>query len=122
MTLLQMLPLVGYSVGMVFGQMLFKLAAASQLAVAGESLTRRAFALAFDKYFIAAMAMYLLLSLSWVRILQIVPISRAYPFVALSFILVAGAGVVFFSERLSPLNWGGLLMIGAGIVLATRGG
>jgi drug/metabolite transporter (DMT)-like permease len=83
---------------------------------------QRILILAFDKYFVAAMIIYVLLSLAWVWILTMVPISKAYPFIALNFILVAGAGVTLFSEKLSTQNWVGLLLIGAGIVLATKGG
>jgi drug/metabolite transporter (DMT)-like permease len=115
------LALVFYSVGLVIGQMLFKLAAAGQSALVGRSLALRAFALMIDKYFIAAMVMYLVLSLAWVWILTVVPISKAYPFIALNFILVAGAGAALFSERLAPQNWVGLILIGAGIVLIAKG-
>ena len=48
-----------------------------------------------------AVALYAAATLLWVRILTTVPLSRAYPFVALAFVLVPAAGYLFFHEAIS---------------------
>jgi len=120
MTFKQLVLLVFYTAGLFCGQMLFKKVAVAQ-STGTFTLIDKIVALAFNGYFILTMILYLLLSLFWVWILQIVPLSRAYPFVALNFALVAIAGVVWFSEELSALNWLGLLLIFTGVILLTVG-
>ena len=110
-----------YSAGLLCGQMLFKLAA-NRLRAAGEgTLLEKTVPVLFDPYFIAAAAMYMGLSVMWVWMLQTVPISRAYPVVAINFALVAIIGALFFAERLTGANWAGVALIVAGVALVTIG-
>ena len=121
MTVTQLKLLIIYSTGMLLGQLLFKLAANGPGGAAERPFVDKALGILLNGYFITAAALYLLLSVMWVWILQLAPISRAYPFVAINFALVAIMGVVFFSERLAPLNWAGVALIFLGVVLVTLG-
>jgi drug/metabolite transporter (DMT)-like permease len=52
-----------------------------------------------------------------VWILSFTPLSRAYPFLALSFVITPLAGSFFFGERLSAGTIGGLALIMGGLYL-----
>jgi len=110
LSIAQIAILCSYATGMAAGQILFKL---SSLRLAeNASLVERASSLLQNWLFLAALAIYLALSVLWVWILSFTPLSRAYLFVALSFAIVPVAGVLLFAE---PISW--RLMIGIGLIL-----
>jgi drug/metabolite transporter (DMT)-like permease len=95
----QLLILAAYAAAMAGGQMLFKVAA---LRGAGAtSWSERIPAILWNGYFVAALILYAALTVLWVWILTGVPISRAYPFVALAFALTPVLGILLFSEPAS---------------------
>jgi drug/metabolite transporter (DMT)-like permease len=102
--------LCGYAAGMAAGQILFKLA--SLRLAESASLIERASSLLHNWLFLAALAIYLALSVLWVWVLSFTPLSRAYLFVALSFAIVPVAGIVLFAEPMSPR-----LILGIGLIL-----
>ncbi len=61
-------------------------------------------------------------SLFWLIVLSRVPLSTAYPFVALSYIIILGFSVWVLNERPPLLTWGGALLIMSGIVMVGFGG
>ena len=61
-------------------------------------------------------------SLFWLVVLSRVPLSTAYPFVALSYLIILGFSVLVLHERPPLLTWGGAMMIVTGIVLVGFGG
>jgi len=101
--------LVLYSVMLASGQILFKMAAESAREEGGSFFI----ALLFEPKFIIAVALYGLLTLLWTWILSQVPLSRAYPFVALAFVVTPVLGSLLLGKRLS-----GTVMLGTGLVLA----
>lgn len=101
--------LVLYSVMLASGQILFKMAAEAARAEGGSFFV----ALLFEPKFIFAVALYGLLTLLWTWILSQVPLSRAYPFVALAFVVTPVLGSLLLGERLS-----GTVILGTGLVLA----
>lgn len=101
--------LVLYSVMLASGQILFKMAAEAARAEGGSFFV----ALLFEPKFILAVALYGLLTLLWTWILSQVPLSRAYPLVALAFVVTPVLGSLLLGERLS-----GTVMLGTGLVLA----
>jgi multidrug transporter EmrE-like cation transporter len=111
LTAVQLAMLVGYAVSLAAGQILFKYAAL-QAPPSGAWLTRLV-GLALNPSFAAAVALYAGLSVFWVWLLTTVPLSKAYPFVALAFALTLAAGVVVFGE---PASW--RLLLGSGLILA----
>jgi len=62
-----------------------------------------------------------LASLTWMAAMTKLPLSHAYPFVSLSFVLVVLSGALFFQE---PLTWPkilGMACIVAGIIIGSQG-
>ncbi|MEJ5019713.1 EamA family transporter [Ochrobactrum vermis] len=55
--------------------------------------------------------------LAYFRALQIGDASRVAPVDKLSVVLVALFGAVFLGERMSTINWFGIVLIGCGVVL-----
>jgi transporter family protein len=55
--------------------------------------------------------------LCYFRALQVGDAARVAPIDKLSVVLVAVFGVAFLGERLSGLNWTGILLIAAGVIL-----
>ena len=106
----QIAVLLGYAVAMAGGQILFKLAA---LKNAGGSLSERLLGLAHNGFFAAAVVLYVVLTVFWVWILTFTPLSRAYAFVALAFILTPLTGAMIFAEPISVR-----FVIGIGLVVA----
>ena len=87
---------------MAGGQLLFK---AGGAAAAGRApLAERMLGLAQNGMFVAALALYLALSVLWVWILSFTPLSRAYPFVALAFVITPLLGGLVFGEP-SRCGW-----------------
>jgi drug/metabolite transporter (DMT)-like permease len=58
-----------------------------------------------------------LASVCWVLVVRQAPLSVAYPFMALSFLLVPAAASVFFGESISAGQYAGMATIVVGIAL-----
>jgi len=56
-------------------------------------------------------------TLAWVWLLQSVPLTRAYPYMALSFVLVPPLSVLAFGERLSMQYLLGMALVIIGLVI-----
>jgi drug/metabolite transporter (DMT)-like permease len=115
LSITQVLLLGFYAFGMAAGQMLFKLA--SLRMDADGPLLERLGGLIPNWAFLAALAIYLALSVLWVWILSFTPISRAYLFVALSFVVVPLFGALLFSEPISMRLGIGIAVILCGLFL-----
>lgn len=61
-------------------------------------------------------------SLFWLVVLSRVPLSTAYPFVALSYLIILGFSTAVLHERPPLLTWGGAALIMTGIVMVGAGG
>ena len=59
-------------------------------------------------------------ALLWLFVLGRVPLSLAYPFVGLGFILTMLAGILYLNEGVSAARIAGTLMIALGCVLVAR--
>ena len=106
--------LIAYAAAMAGGQLLFKLAA-MRGAGAG-ALGERLGASLLNGYFVAAVVLYAALTVLWVWILTFTPLSRAYPFVALAFVLTPTLGVLLFSEPVSMRLVIGIVLILGGLL------
>lgn len=110
--------LLTYSVALAGGQVLFKLAALRFAPAA--RWTDTILSLALNPFLILAVMFYAVLSVAWVWVLTFVPLSIAYPFVALTFVLTVASGALFFGEAVSlRLVLGGVMII-AGLIVITR--
>jgi len=114
LTLSQLLLLVGYSIGMSGGQILFKMAAIRYAAVDG-TVAERLFGLLQNLHFLSALLLYAGFAILWVWILSFTPLSRAYPFVALAFAVTPLLGALLFGETVSWRFILGILFILSGL-------
>lgn len=62
-----------------------------------------------------------LASVCWILTLQRMSVTLAYPFMALSFVIVPLAALVFLREPVAPIQWLGSALIVAGVALAAFG-
>ena len=70
-------------------------------------------------YAASAFALYAAATLLWIHLLRFVALSRAYPFMAITFVIVPLASAWLFGDRLSAPYFAGVLLIGAGVVVIT---
>jgi len=112
---LQVAVLTAYSAGMSAGQMLFKVAA--NRSNPNQPLSWRLLDLIQDLYFLAALVLYGAFAVLWVWILTMTPLSRAYPFVALAFVVTPVLGALLFNEAISMRLLVGIALILCGLLL-----
>lgn len=99
---------------MVAGQLLFKLS--SEHIVVGQGVPRFLLSLVTWQ-FLLAMVFYSVSTLLWVLLLKHVPLSRAYPFMALSFVILPLAAYLIFKEPVSMRYVVGLIFFMTGLFL-----
>jgi drug/metabolite transporter (DMT)-like permease len=112
----QILLLLAYAAGMSGGQVLFKMAALRYGAAEG-GLGDRLLGLVYNVYFVSALALYAGYAILWVWILSVIPLSRAYPFVALAFALTPLLGGLLFGDIISVRLVAGIIFILCGLFL-----
>lgn len=100
--------------GIAIGQILFKLSA-SYMHKSGSYFDPRTLIILF-----VAMALYGLTTLAWVWVLQKIELGRAYPFMALAFILVPIGSHFVFGERFHLQYFIGVAIIMAGILVTVK--
>jgi len=101
-------------VGISIGQVLFKLSAASL------ARTGSLFALPTMTMLGCAFALYGLTTIAWVWVLQKIELGRAYPLMALAFVMVPIGSHFFLGERFTPQYFVGVAVIMVGIFVAVR--
>lgn len=99
---------------MVAGQILFKLS--SQYIVVDKGVINLLVSL-FSWEFLLALVFYSIGTFLWVILLKYVPLNRAYPFVALSFVLLPIASYFLFGEALTVRYMIGLGFFMTGLYL-----
>lgn len=80
-----------------------------------DSLVRFIGSLLVNPYFWIALFIYGTATVLWVFTLSRVPLSRAMPFVALTFAIVPIVSVVALGEKLNLAYWIGVAIIAAGV-------
>ena len=71
-------------------------------------------------YVISAVILTIVTALAWILALSKAELSKIYPFMALSYVLVAVSSLLIFKEGVSPLRWAGIGVICFGVVLVSR--
>jgi len=117
LTRLQILQLVGFAAFLSAGQVMLKSVA---LRIAGDDLVAKFLSILGNPLAWFACAIYALAMALWILVLQRVPLSIAYPFAALGFVIVPIAGWYFFDEPLDLRYAAGAALIVVGIVLVAR--
>lgn len=110
-----MLKLLTFAFIVAAGQLLFKRVArdVSELTGIGAILRH----IMVDPWFITATALYVCATILWILALRDMPLSRAYPFMALAFVLVPVGAFVFYGETLGIRYFVGLGLVLAGIAV-----
>lgn len=116
LTLIQVAQLIAVSATVAFGQILFKYGA--DTGPTGDSFSS-IFRLMQQPAILFAIVLYGLALVMWIVTLQHLPLSLAYPFIALGFVLTPLAGAAIFKEPLDLRYIIGLGMIVGGIYMAT---
>ena len=93
------------------GQVLFK-GAAQALATGGTPLDGRVLG-----FTVVALVIYAVATVLWILLLRDAALSRLYPYMALSFVMVAAASRLVFNEPITTGHLLGLGLIVGGIVL-----
>ena len=99
------------------GQVFFKFAAS---ALKNKPVTEGFIALAQTSTFYVAVTLYGAATLLWVWILSRVPLSQAYPWVALAMSAVPILAVFVFDERINSTYWLGIGLVVIGVFLTQR--
>jgi len=71
-------------------------------------------------YIISAVLLTLVTALAWLLALSKGELSRLYPFMALSYVLVALSSWLVFKEDITSLRWMGIMVICLGVFLVSR--
>jgi len=112
------------SIGMgAVAQVLFKLAMSGPAvrgAIDGGGVVAVVRAVALSPGVIGGVALYGLGTLLWLAVLSRAELSKAYPFVGLSFVITAVMGYFLFSDTMSLSRIAGTALIVAGVVLVGR--
>jgi multidrug transporter EmrE-like cation transporter len=116
LTLAQLIGLVTFAISMATGQVLFKLGATR---AAPATDLDGWISLIFQPIVITALALYGAATFLWLWLLQKIPLTTAYPFAALAFVLVPFGGWLFFNESINIKYLGGVSLILAGVILTS---
>jgi len=114
MTIGNIMMILATVAGIAIGQILFKLTA-NAYKTAGTPFDPSVAVPLFS-----GLAVYGLATLAWLWALQFVELSRAYPFMALGFVLVPLGSMLLFGEKLDVTYFAGIGFICLGVVLAGR--
>ncbi len=116
MDIVFILLLVSYALLMSCGQILFKLSANFGLRSEGAGV----FDSYFNLYFACAIFLYMLLTVFWVWLVKFVPLNKAYPIVAVSFVATPLLAKKVLAEDLPKDLLVGSILIIIGIYLTVR--
>ena len=72
-------------------------------------------------WMVCAFSLYTVASLGWLAMLRLMPLSAAYPFLALTYLLVPVGGYLLFNERLGWTDGAASFLIMAGVCVAAFG-
>ena len=73
-----------------------------------------------NPYIISALFLGLITASAWIAALSKAELSHIYPFMALSFVLVALFSLLIFKEDVTVLRWMGIVVICVGVFLVSR--
>ncbi len=107
----------------VYGQVVIKWQVGLRPEIAADGLnTRNVIMLLCSPWIISAFAAAFGASLFWMAALSRMPLSKAYPFTALSFPLIALLAALIFHEQIDLNKMAGTALIVAGVLVLSRSG
>lgn len=92
----------------------------NEVGVANCSLGKKTMLLLTSMPILTALAMAFIAAIVWVFALSRLPLSNAYPFLAISFVLVALAGHYIFGESLTAGKIMGAFLIMSGVIMSAQ--
>lgn len=101
-------------IGIASGQILFKLSATSLSATGSVLAPQTALLLG------SSLALYGVMTIAWIWVLQKAELGRIYPLMALAFVIVPLGSHFIFGERFQPMYFVGVALIMVGIVITVR--
>ena len=101
-------------------QICFKLGLTARQADPGATLAQSVLGALLNPGVLGGLALYGFGTLVWLLVLSKVEVSKAYPFVGLSFVVTAVLGHLIFKDDLNALRIGGIALVIAGIALVAR--
>jgi multidrug transporter EmrE-like cation transporter len=104
----------------VYGQLMMKARALAHAAPAGEGTGRLQYLIAMfsDIGVLSSFGAAVLAAVFWMLAIERLEVGYAYPFMALSFVLVPIGSMVLFGERVPPTQLLGLGLIVAGVTVS----
>jgi drug/metabolite transporter (DMT)-like permease len=104
--------------GISFAQILFKITAQRMVRTESNRIEWRRM---FSLHLIANLAIYGIASLLWIWLLRLIPLQKAYPLMALAYIIVPILGRVFLKEELRFRSIVGGIVILVGVCVSVWG-
>jgi multidrug transporter EmrE-like cation transporter len=104
----------------VYGQLMMKARAIAHAVPAGEGSAKLQYLLAMftDIGVLSSFGAAVLAAVCWMFAIEKLPVGYAYPFMALSFVLVPIGSVVLFGEEIPPIQFLAISLIVAGVTLS----
>jgi multidrug transporter EmrE-like cation transporter len=108
--------------GSSIGQILLKIGMGrlGQITISPSQLFNIVWRIGTNPYIIIGLCIYLFGTLFWLSALSRVPLSYAYPFASISYIVMLGASVLLFKEEISLPRFLGTAIIGLGVLVISR--
>lgn len=103
------------------GQIMLKHGMKGAAAAAGRDGGSVALRAAGSPWVVLGLVVFAVSALAWMTTLAKVPLSVAYPFNALGYLLIVLAGATVLHERTSLWTWGGSLLVVVGLVTVMAG-
>ncbi|WP_051273483.1 EamA family transporter [Desulfotruncus alcoholivorax] len=98
------------------GQILWKMGVSKEsISVIGDYLK-----ILFNPYIILGILIYIITTLLWLYILNHADLTRVYPVTSLVFVFVTVAGIFILHESVFLIQWVGIGLICAGVILTIR--
>ena len=102
------------------GQLALKAGMAKVGVISGERLSKPltlVLQMARTPLVIVGLGLFVVSAAFWMFVLSRVPLSYAYPFVGLTYVLIALFGKFILHEQVPALRWAGIVLIVAGILV-----
>jgi multidrug transporter EmrE-like cation transporter len=99
------------------GQLMLKYGMQSATARAHSSGGSLVLAAATTPWVIGGLAVFAISAVAWLGVLSRVPLSVAYPFNALGYIVILSASILLLHERANLYTWAGSLLVVAGLII-----
>jgi multidrug transporter EmrE-like cation transporter len=99
------------------GQVMLKHGMQTASARAAGSSTSLAVRAATSPWVLLGLAVFAVSAVAWLAVLSRVPLSVAYPFNALGYLIILTTSIVVLHERANVMTWAGTLLVVSGLVV-----